>query len=124
MQYWKKPSARYIDDFFSARQGDADDEWPGWRYKGEYKLDTKFSFAVAAAFIGGLSYSADHENANAGLTQTLGFFDADYAMVGYEKAIEQLEPNDERAEYLFQCLAKSQHARASELLTKAAWRFF
>jgi len=114
-----------VKAYFSARSGSAHNEWPyDWELERGYSLDARLSLPISAAFISGLMFDEDNDKACAGITITLGIFDDDHTMDAWEQAIETLSPDDDRAEYVFDCLKKSKHVQATELLSKGAWRFF
>ncbi|MEQ9363470.1 MAG: hypothetical protein RIF32_04465 [Leptospirales bacterium] len=119
------PLKQAIEDYFDERHSDAFNEWPAdWQLREGYQLDSRLSTAIGAAFISGLNYSDENEKAFCGITIALGVLDDDRAMQAFEQAVDRLPPDDDRAEYVFIALRKSKHARAPELLTRAAWRFF
>ncbi len=114
-----------IQDYFDERHADAFNDWPAaWQLKRGYKLDSRLSTPIAAVFTAGLNFSSEHERACCGITRALGVLDDDRAMAAFSEAVERLEPNDERAEYVFAALRNSRHSRAPELIERAAWRFF
>lgn len=114
-----------INDYLKERYEDAFNNWPAdWQLKKGYKVDPRLSLPVSAAFVSGLKYSDEHEEAFCGVTVALGVFDDDHALRAFAQATERLPPDDDRAEYVFIGLRKSKHPRAPELLTSAAWRFF
>ena len=114
-----------IKDYFDERHEDAFNNWPAaWQLKRGYQLDPRLSTPIAAAFIAGLNFSSEHEQACCGITRALGVLDDDRAMAAFSEAVERLEPNDERGEYVFAALRNSAHPRAPEMIERAAWRFF
>ncbi len=115
-----KELAARIKRYFSERTSEAYNTWPC--DPAEY--DRRFNPVIAAAFRSGLRYDSDHKKAHAGITQTLGIADDDFAMAAFEQAIDELSVEDDRVRYVIEGLAGSAHPRAGALLERAALRFF
>ncbi|WLQ12007.1 hypothetical protein O5O45_19965 [Hahella aquimaris] len=114
--------ASIVKAYFSERTDYAHNEWPySWRPD---MLDSRLSLPIAAAFRSGLKFDVENKKAYPGITLTLGKYDDDNALSALEAAVLQLRPEDDRLEYVIQCLHSSKHPRRNEVLQKAAWRLF
>lgn len=112
--------AELVEEYQDERTDDAYNDWP---WDGSTP-DARLSIPIAAAFRSGLKYSASHKKAFAGITRTLGKFDDDHALRAYREAMEQLEPADDRLEYVIEQLGESKHPEAHSVLVIGAERFF
>lgn len=109
-----------IGQYFSERTSDYFNEWP-YDIKEDHR---KLSLPITAAFRSGLKFDVDHASAFAGLTRTVGMLDDDYAMQAYRDALEKLNPDDSRLEYVIEELTNSSHPKAREVMRIGAWKFF
>ncbi|MDF3818267.1 hypothetical protein P3G55_00060 [Leptospira sp. 96542] len=111
---------KIIDEYFRERTDSAYNEWP---YKAD-NLDKRLSTVISAAFRQGLNYSPDNKKAYCGITRTLGKLDDDNSMLAYKEAIEKLNQDDPRLEYVIEGLIESKHNKSKEILALGAWKTF